>query len=156
MTTKKLSDLDFMMMDVHRPLLNAEIEEINPQARLDKSLRLVEDEHSEEESVGAPHPQTKCDICFGAMPCEQHPNVEHLRTVTSLDISATAILARAHDAGLTEVVVVGIRGNGREYFAANISDAAATMYHLQRGIHKLNQVVDGDYEDDNIGPPSTA
>lgn len=165
MTIKKLSDatlqgLDFMMMDVHRPLTNAEIKEVNPQAAVDKSagprIKIVD---SDEAGLGASHTceakpgSTRCDVCFGPMPCEQHANIEHLKTVTSLDISATSILARAHDAGLTEVVIVGMREDGREYFASNISDAAATMYHLQRGIYKLNQVVDGEYEDDNIGPP---
>ena len=153
MTIKRLSDIDFMMMDVHRPLTDAEIKDVNPQAAVDKSAGAVEDEHSDAAGVDAPYPSTRCDTCFAPMPCEKHANVEHLRTITSLDISPTSILARAHDAGLTEVVVVGMKEDGSEYFAANISDAAATMYHLQRGIYKLHRVIDGQYEDENIGPP---
>jgi hypothetical protein len=151
MTIKKLSDIDFMMMDVHRPLTNAEIKEVNPQAVVDKSAGAVEDEHCEEASVGASH-ASRCDHCFGPMPCEQHANVEHLAIVTSLDVSPTHILAKAHDAGLTEIVIVGMKEDGSEYFASSISDAAPAMYHLQRGIYKLHKIVDGDYEDDNIDP----
>ena len=153
MTIKKLSDLDFMMMDIHRPMLDEEIKAINPQAVMDKSAGPVADEHSASASVGASHAPKRCDHCFGPMPCEQHANVEHLAIVTSLDVSPTHILAKAHDAGLTEVVIVGMKEDGSEYFASSISDAAPTMYHLQRGIYKLHKIVDGDYEDDNIGPP---
>jgi hypothetical protein len=158
MTTKKLSDLDFMMMDVHRPMLDEEVNKINPQAVVDKSARPFQVIDGDAESVGTPYTGTRCDHCFGPMPCEKHANVEHLPIVTSLDVSPTHILAKAHDAGLTEVVIVGMREDGREYFASSISDAAPAVYHLQRGIYKLNKIVDGDYEgeDDEVGPKPAA
>lgn len=86
------------------------------------------------------------------MPCAEHANIEHVGQVTSHDISPTLVLAKAHDAGLKEVVIVGMLADGSEYFASSVSDAAPSMYYLQRGIYKLNKVVDGDYEDDNVGP----
>lgn len=102
------------------------------------------------------NPNKRCDICFGSMPCEKHANVEVLGVTTSLDISPITVLAGAHDAGLVEVVVVGMREDGREYFASSISDAAPAVYYLQRGIHKLNKIVDGEYEDENVGTKPTA
>lgn len=155
----KLSSLDFMMMDVHRPLLNEEIEAINPEALVDKSLRVVQNDDSEAPGVGTPHEEkysARCEFCFGPMPCPKHPNVEPLDIITSLDLNATQVLAAAHGAGLKEVVVVGMKHDGTEYFASNISDAAPSMYHLQRGIYKLNKVVDGEYEDNDAGPKDRA
>lgn len=153
--TTKLTSTDFMMMDIHRPLTNEEVEEVNPQALVDKSARSLTLVDSEAESVGAPHEgatSTRCDVCFAPMPCDKHANVEILCGVTSLDISPTVVLAKAHDAGLTEVVIVGMKADGSEYFASSVSDAAPSMYHLQRGIYKLNKVVDGEHEDENVGP----
>jgi len=86
------------------------------------------------------------------MPCEVHANVEQLNVVTSLDISPTSMLAKAHNAGLKEVVIVGMKEDGTEFFAASVSDAADSMYHLQRGIYKLNKIVEGEYEDEDAGP----
>lgn len=99
----------------------------------------------------------RCEHCFGPMPCEAHANVEHLGLITSLDISATSVLAGAYNSRLRDVVIVGLKEDGTEYFASNVSDAAPSMYYLQRGIYKLNKVVDGEYEDENVGPgPSAA
>lgn len=86
------------------------------------------------------------------MPCKEHENVEVLDTTTSLDISPTTVLAWAHEADLEGVVIVGFDKNGREYFASSIADAAPSIYYLQRGIHKLNKVVDGEFENENLGP----
>lgn len=155
--TTRLTDLDFMMMDVHRPMTDDEIAKINPQALVDKSAGAIKIVDGHDESMGAPHScesktGSRCDICFAPMPCEPHANVEHLDAVTSLDIDPIAVLAGAYDAGLTEIVVVGMKKDGGEYFASSIADAAPAVYHLQRGIYKLNKIVDGEHEDDNIGP----
>lgn len=148
---KALTGTDFMMMDVHRPMTDDEIAELHPQAGVDKSAGAQSDDDSDAEGVGAPHTE-RCPHCFGPMPCEQHANVEVLQGVTSLDINPTVALAGAHAADLEIVVIVGMDKNGREYFSSSVADAAEGMYYLQRGIHKLNKVVDGDYEDDQIGP----
>jgi len=96
--------------------------------------------------------EPRCPICFELVPCEKHANVEHLNVVTSLTLDPTAVIAGAHNAGLKHVVVVGEYPDGREYFASNIAGAAGAIYYLQRGIHKLNKIVDGEYEDENTGP----
>jgi hypothetical protein len=137
----ELSSLDFMMMDVQRPLTNDEINEINPQAALDKTIGSGEEVDGDAEDMGgAP---SRCLTCFAPMPCVDHANVEHLNVVTTHDIEPTTILADAHGAGLKEVVIVGVLRDGTEYFASSVSDAAPAMYHLQRGIYKLNRTVDG-------------
>jgi hypothetical protein len=139
--TTKLSDIDFMMMDVHRPLTNAEVEAVNPQALVDHTAG------SEEESVGE-----RCYTCFEPMPCAAHANVEPLNIVTSNDVDPVRILAGAHNRGLEIVVVVGMTKDGNEYFASSAADAAESSWLLQRGIHKLNRIVDGDDESENLEP----
>ena len=49
-------------------------------------------------------------------------------------------------------MIVGMKADGGEFFASSVADAAPAMYHLQRGIYKLNKIVEGEYEDDNIEP----
>lgn len=146
MTTKKLDASDFAAMDVHRPLTDEEIKEINPQALMDKSADPRNDEDSAEEGVDTPQP--RCWACFGPMPCEQHANVEPLAIVTSHDLPPASMLAKAHNADLETVVIVGYTKEGSEFFASSCADAAEGMYHLQRGIYKLNKIVDGTDEAD--------
>jgi len=90
----------------------------------------------------------RCEFCFGPRPCPKHPNVEPLSVVTSHEVPPMHMLAQAHNADLETVVIVGITKDGREYFASSHPDAAESMYHLQRGIYKLNRIVDGDDEAD--------
>ena len=139
-TTPRLNAVDFMMMDVHEPLTPEEINAIHPQAAVDKSAGAVEDSVGDGEGVGGP--PARCDVCFAPMPCADHSNVEILDAVTSLDISPVAVLAGARNANLEFVVIVGMNKDGSEYFASSVSDAAAGIYYLQRGIHKLNKIVD--------------
>ena len=98
--------------------------------------------------------EPRCDLCFGPMPCEEHANVKRLGGVTSNDIDPVAILADAHNTDLAIVVVVGIRKDGREFFASSCADAAEGMYHLQRGIYKLNKIVDEGADDNDEEPPA--
>jgi hypothetical protein len=132
-----LTAKDFMAMDVHRPLTD---DEINATQAVDKTIGAGEEELSDAPSVDSS--VARCEFCFGPRPCPQHPNVEPLSVVTSHDMPATAVLAGAHSADLACVVVVGLTKDGHEYFASTNSDAAESMYHLQRGIHKLNCIVD--------------
>lgn len=154
-TTRKLTAIDFMMMDVHREL---DEENFHPETLLDKSARPQQEEHSDDPGVGVSHeevPAQRCYVCFGPYPCAQHHNVEELTVVTKLDVSPTSMLAKAHEANLKEVVIVGILQDGREYFASSVADGAPAMYHLQRGIYKLNQIVDGDHGEE-VEPPGAS
>lgn len=128
MTIKRLSDIDFMMMDVHRPLTNAEIKEVNPQAVVDKSAGAVEDEHSAAPGVGAPYPYE--------VPLPE--NVELLNNYTKLDIPAEEILRDAYNAGLVELVVVGVDESGVERVFRTNTQLPRAMFWLIRGQHILN------------------
>ena len=143
-TTPKLNAIHFMMLDVHEPLSSEEINSINPQAAVDKSAGVADDEAGSDEDAGGPPP--RCDVCFAPMPCADHANVAQIDVVTSLDIDPVAVLAGAHNVGLAEVVVVGFTEDGKEYFASSISDAGQSMYHLQRGIYRLNKTMDQEHE----------
>lgn len=146
MTTTKLNAVHFMMLDVHEPLSSEEINSINPQAAVDKSAGVADDDEAgSDEDAGGP-PPSRCDVCFAPMPCADHANVAQIDVVTSLDIDPVAVLAGAHNVGLSEVVVVGFTDDGKEYFASSISDAGQSMYHLQRGIYRLNKTMDQEHE----------
>lgn len=90
------------------------------------------------------------------MPCDKHVNVRQLDTVTSLDIPPVSVLADAYNADLECVVVIGITKDGREYFASSVSDAAEGVYYAMRAVHNLNKVVDGEYDNEHIGPGKPA
>jgi hypothetical protein len=64
------------------------------------------------------------------------------------------ILAQAHGMGLKQVVIVGELEDGSEYFASSVADAAPAMYHLQRGIFRLNNIIEsrGEKREDGKGP----
>lgn len=138
---KKLTGKDFADMDVHRPTTLREIKEVCPQAELDKTEAEIEQ---------------KCIYCFGPLPCQEHSGIEELDIVTTHDLTPMSVIACAHNADLKEVVIVGMGKNGREYFASSVSDGGTSMYHLQRGIYKLNKIIDGDYEDEVVGPKPAA
>lgn len=144
MTTRKLTDIDFMMMDIHRHLTGEEVAEIHPQASVDRSIK-----HVHEEAVDAP-PGPRCEFCFGPLPCAQHPNVEVGDFATSADISARRILAAAYNRDLEVVVVVGVTKDGKEYLACSASDIAESIYQLNRGIFRLNMVVESIKEGDDV------
>lgn len=137
-----------------RPLVKREIDKIHPQAVVDHTQELPAS--FEHEPVSGPVATPRCDHCFGVMPCSKHANVQHLDITTSLDISPTSVLAGAHNADLECVVVIGITKEGREYFASSVADAAEGVYYAMRAVHNLNKVVDGEYDNECIGPGKPA
>lgn len=142
---RHLNPIDFMMMDVHREL---DEENFHPQTVVDKSSGPQPEEHSEDQGVGVSH--ARCEFCFSPLPCEAHPNVQPLDTITRLDLSPLHIIAQAHGAGLKQVVIVGELEDGSEFFSSSVADAAPAMYHLQRGIHHLNEIIDsGGHKNDD-------
>jgi hypothetical protein len=56
MTMKVLYAADFLENDIHRPLTTEEINEINPQAAVDKTLGAGEDEVSADTGVDRAYP----------------------------------------------------------------------------------------------------
>ena len=62
--------------------------------------------------------------------------------ITSLDLPVEKVLRKATEAGLAQVVVVGEREDGEEYFASSQADAAQVIWHLQRAIWTMNKTID--------------
>lgn len=54
------------------------------------------------------------------------------------------ILNAALEAGLTEVVIVGIDRDGNEYFAASQPDGPNVLWHLERAKLKLIRMPDAE------------
>ena len=69
-------------------------------------------------------------------------DIVDLPVVTRLDLDPERILRAALDAGMTEVVVIGVDRDGLEYFAASQSGGPDVLWHIERARHKLMQVVD--------------
>ena len=63
--------------------------------------------------------------------------IHEFRGITKLDLPVERMLNRALEAGLTEVVILGFKEDGDEFFASSKSDGGAVLWHLQRAIHKL-------------------
>lgn len=76
------------------------------------------------------------------IPEHRASNVAALNIVTKISHDPSRILANALASGMTEVVVVGFTASGDDYFASSVSDTGAAMWHLQRGIHELNRIID--------------
>jgi len=70
-------------------------------------------------------------------------DVVDLDCVTTLDMDVDRLLEKAKNGGLVEVVIVGVDGNGNEFFASSKSDAAQAAYHLDRAKWNLFKQVDG-------------
>ena len=69
-------------------------------------------------------------------------NVVDLNVVTKLATDPARIIARAAEAGLTSVVVLGFDADGDEFFASSDADGGAVLWHLERARHKLLSVPD--------------
>lgn len=79
-------------------------------------------------------------------------NVIPLNIVTFNDVDPETILRAAYDAEIVDICVVGMTKTGDEFFASSTSDAAETIYHLTRAIHKLNRMIDSiSSEESNLG-----
>jgi hypothetical protein len=117
-----------MMMDVHEPLSTEEIDEINPQAAVDKTLGAVEDEVGDDTSVDRAYPYE--------VPLPE--NVEYIPTETSNNLPAEHVLRNAFDSKLVDLVICGIDEDGNEYVLRTNTDPAESVWHLQRAIHILN------------------
>lgn len=67
-----------------------------------------------------------------------------LPVITKLDLDPQRVLAKAVDAGLTDVVVIGYDADGDEYFASSVSDGGSVLWLIERAKTKLLAVPDRD------------
>lgn len=163
MTTKNLDariaailgPTDFMMMDIHRPMTDEEIEEINPQALVDKSAGAVEDNDGEAESVGTPHEEEprRYSGPFVVFP----DNVEVLDVITSQRLEVDRVLQSAHHNNLSEVVVIGIREDGELFLLASDPDVGSANILCDRAKAEfLDAVKNARLREDPRGPKERA
>ena len=69
-------------------------------------------------------------------------DVVDLPVITSLDLDPRRVLAKALEAGLSEVVIIGHTKDGDEYFASSISDGGSVVWMLERTNLKLLRIGD--------------
>lgn len=145
MTTKRTDTLqeridrlvgtDFMMMDIHRPMTDAEIEEVNPQALVDKSAGTVENDDGSAAGVGASHEEEPKRYTG---PFVVYPdNVEVLDVNTSHELEVNRVLQSAFDNELVSVVVIGQREDGSLYLLASDPDVGSANLLCDRAKAEL-------------------
>ena len=130
-----LTATDFMMMDVHRPMTDEDINETNSQARLDKSARTTEDEQRDASGVGSA-PEKKLRV-IDPLP----DNVVIADVATSHHLQVQRVLQAAHDRGLDDVMVVGWHDDGEIYFLASDPSIGNAVYRLELAKQKLLSAV---------------
>lgn len=143
MTTKKTDHLtatDFMMMDIHRPMTDDEVNAIHPQAGVDKSFGAEENEHGPAEGVGAPHTPRLLD----PLP----DNVEILDVSTSHRLQVQRVLQSALDHELDDVMVVGWVDEGPIFFLATDPSIGNAVYRLELAKQRLLAAVPDRWEMD--------
>lgn len=126
-TTRKLSSIDFMMMDVHREL---DKEDCDPQTMLDKSARPQQEEHGDEEGVGVPHPKIRL---LDPLP----ENVVLADVSTSHRLQVQRVLQSALDRGLHDVMVIGWHDEEEIYFLASDPSIGNAIYRMELAKMKL-------------------
>lgn len=154
MTTRKtLEPIDFMMMDVHRPMTDEEIDEINPQARLDKSAGPEPDDDSESAGVGASHENETYKGPFIVFP----DNVAVLDVDTCHELDVDRVLQSAHDNKLARVLVIGEYEDGELYVLASDPDAGIANLMCDRAkLEFLDAVRNNRTAEDPRGPKQKA
>src|SRR5574343_660842 len=75
------------------------------------------------------------------------PKVINLNCITKLDVPVEKVLQGAEDANLTDVVIVGYREDGSEYFASSAADGGTVLWLLERAKLRLLRMVDEEAED---------
>lgn len=64
-------------------------------------------------------------------------NVVDLPVITTLDLDPQRVIAKALEAGMTEVVIIGYDKDGDEYFASSVSDGGDVLWHIERAKLRL-------------------
>lgn len=88
---------------------------------------------------------TVCSLCDGIGGVKPD-NVVLWPGVTRVDTSPEQVLKRVVDADLEHIVVMGYTKEGAEFFASTYAGGPDVLWLLQRAVHKL--MVVGDGEDD--------
>lgn len=141
-TTRKLSGIDFMMMDVHREL---DEEDFHPETLVDKSAGPQQEEHGDEAGVGVPHPKIRL---LDPLP----DNVVLADVSTSHKLQVQRVLQSALDRGHQDVMVIGWHPDREIYFLSTDPSIANSIYKLELAKMKLLTAVEDRW---NIDIPLT-
>lgn len=68
------------------------------------------------------------------------PNVRVFTKVTALQFDPEVMLAKAMNAELAKVVIVGVDKEGEFFWASSVADGGDCLWWLQKGIHMLMEV----------------
>jgi hypothetical protein len=71
-------------------------------------------------------------------------NVVDLPVITKLKLDPQRVLARAAEAGLTDVVILGYDKDGKEYFVSSMPDGGDVLWLVARMSRKLLSVGDAE------------
>lgn len=80
-------------------------------------------------------------------------NVVVLKTTTRLDLPPERVLQQAMDAGLTEVVVIGLDPAGNFWFASSKSNGGDVLWHLEIAKKRLLDIMDINMDGHPTDPP---
>lgn len=80
-------------------------------------------------------------------------NVVELQCVTRLNLPPERILAKATDAGLTEVVIVGLGPDGKFWFASSKADGGDVLWLLEIAKKRLLEIMDDNPDGHPTEPP---
>lgn len=141
-TTRNLTSIDFMMMDIHREL---DEENIHPQTSVDKSAGPQSEEHSDDPGVGVPYKEKRP---FDPLP----PNVVELDVATSHEIQVNRVLQAAFDQGLDRIAIIGWRDDDDIWFYASDPSIANNIYAMELAKMKLLAAVSDRW---NVNIPET-
>lgn len=141
-TTRKLTAIDFMMMDVHREL---DKEDFDPETMLDKSARPQQEEHRDEAGVGVSHPKIRL---LDPLP----ENVVLADVSTSHRLQVQRVLQSALDRGLQDVMIIGWHTEEEIYFLATDPSIGNAIYRMELAKMKLLAAVEDRW---NIDVPKT-
>ncbi len=73
-------------------------------------------------------------------------DVVEFNGITRLDLPVDRIIARATEAGLTDVVILGFDKDGEFYSAASMADGGAMLWLLELARHRLIKIGSGEEE----------
>lgn len=128
MSTEKLTSEDFTAMGVHRPLVPSEIDEVHPQANVDKTMA---------DETGKPMLRV-----LDPLP----DNVELLDMPTSHQLQVKRVLQSALDHELDDVMVVGWVNDGPIFFLATDPSVGNAVYRLELAKQRLLAAVTDRWE----------
>jgi hypothetical protein len=68
-------------------------------------------------------------------------NVLYLADVSQTELTVEQVIDRTRDAGLADLMVIGIKPDGRTYFETTTGDGPTCIWHMERIKHLIMQIM---------------